>query len=156
MHCITTWLQATAQQRSGSMPGVSGEPCLSRDVKRRRKAMEEALTPAAETGQSPSRLTKPVVALVLPLILLAPYWWFVFHFARDSICTPRIGKGHQGVHLFFFWTLTFFPFAAVCFLSSVIMLARRARQDSRARVLLLLACLCAFGAVVLLVLFMFA
>jgi cytochrome bd-type quinol oxidase subunit 2 len=118
--------------------------------------MEDAITQSIGTGHKAKGLTRPLVALVLPVALLVPYWWFVFHFASDSICTPRIGKEHQGVHLFFFWILTYFPFAAVCFLSSVVMLARRARQDSRARTLLFLACLCVFGVVCLLVLLLFA
>ena len=91
-----------------------------------------------------------MVALALPLALMVPYWWFVFYYARDSICTPRIGKAHQGDHVFFFWILTYIPFSEICFVSSVVMLIQRARQDRRAGTLLVLACLCSFGAIALL------
>jgi len=81
------------------------------------KGLHHSMENATEqsTGTEPRRksLTPPVVALALPLALMVPYGWFVFHYARDSICTPRIGKEHQGVHVFFFWILTYFPFSAV-------------------------------------------
>jgi uncharacterized membrane protein YhaH (DUF805 family) len=62
----------------------------------------------------------------------------------------------QGVHVFFFWIMTYFPFSVICFLSSVTMLVQRRHQDSRASKLLVLACLCSFGAIGLLGLLLLA
>ena len=78
-------------------------------------------------------LRKPVIWLLLPVILYLPYWWF-FHdyFPRRGV-RPGLDLEHIRFHCAVFWYLTYFPFAAVCFVSSVLMLGRRARQSSGAR-----------------------
>jgi hypothetical protein len=118
--------------------------------------VENQTQQSTSTEQRRKSLTAPLVALALPFALIPAYWWFVFHYASDSICTPRIGKEHQGVHLFFFWIMTFFPFSAVCFFSSVVMLNHRKGQDPRAKGFSVLAWLCAGGAIGLFLLLMFA
>jgi len=71
-----------------------------------------------------------------PLVLAIPYWWFVFRYARDKICTPNIGIEHQGVHVFFFWIMTFIPFSLICFVIAIFLsFRRRAAGRPPARVL---------------------
>jgi len=53
---------------------------------------------------------------------------------------------HWGV----FWVITFFPFTAICFLSSLVMLIRRARHSQEARVAIVPVGLFLLGIAVLL------
>jgi hypothetical protein len=97
----------------------------------------------------------PLVVCALPFLLFDLYRWFVFDsFASAQIVTPRLEEEHRRVHLGVFFLLTFFPFAAICFFTSTVILICRARRSRVARWSLVFpaTCLMAVLAVLFLVL----
>ena len=94
--------------------------------------MQEAATEPLSTPRSPVSLAKPLIAFALPFLLCIPYRWFVFQFASRSVVTPHPEEEHRQFHLFFFWALSYLPFALVCLFTSLVMAARRVRQERRA------------------------
>jgi hypothetical protein len=87
-------------------------------------------------------LKKPLIWLAVPFVVCIPYFWLLlFYFPARGARPPHLTVEHLRVHWFFFWLFTYFPFSAICFISSVIMLARRARANSAARGVMVLAAL---------------
>jgi len=94
----------------------------------------------------------PLFIFLLPFLLLVPYHWLIYSSsASGQVVTPRLDDDHRSVHLTVFWILTYFPFAAVCFLTSTVMLIRRARHSRAARWSLALPGACFLAVLVLLI-----
>jgi len=81
-----------------------------------------------------------MICLALPFVVAVPYFWLLLYYvpARGAR-PPHLTAEHLRVHGFFFWLFSYFPFSAICFISSVIMLARRSRTNRAARGFLVLA-----------------
>jgi hypothetical protein len=93
------------------------------------------------TQPKPLTLRRPLIWLALPLIMLIPYHWLCYDFLSQRSVRPGLDLEHMRFHWGVFWYLTFFPFAFVCFLTSTIMLLRRMRYSTGARVALVPAAL---------------
>jgi cytochrome bd-type quinol oxidase subunit 2 len=91
----------------------------------------------SELANGPLHVGKPLIVFAMPFIVLFPYWWFLYHYLPERGAASKVlGADHMRVHYGVFWVLTFFPFTGICFLSSTIMLVRRARRSEAARVAL--------------------
>lgn len=79
-------------------------------------------------------LSKPLILLAAPLILLLPYYWLLLRYlpAREAR-PPDLTVEHMRFHYFFLWLFTYFPLSSICFISSAVMFARRARTSTGAR-----------------------
>lgn len=87
-------------------------------------------TELGEPKRPSGSFRKPLVILALPFILFFPTLWF-FHtyIPEHSEAARRLGEvEHLRVHWGVYWIVTFLPFTALCFLSSLIMFIIRARQ----------------------------
>ena len=105
------------------------------------------------TSPKPKGVVPPLIIFLLPFVLLLPYHWLIYDSsASGHIVTPRLDDDHRRVHLTVFWVLTFFPFAIICFLTSTVMLVRRARYSKAARWSLALPGACFLAVLVLLIL----
>lgn len=106
----------------------------------------------AETEAKPNvkSLLPGVFFGLLPFVLVVPYRWFVFVYARDSIVTPTIGEEHQRVHLGVWFIFTMFPVAVLCFGVATVSFVRLRRNFRVAYVLAAMSgAACAFTAFVL-------
>jgi len=104
------------------------------------------------SSSSTHTLKKPLLFFVLPFIVYFPYWWLMHDVLPSSAAHGPITVDHMRVHYGVFWSLTYFPFALICFVSAVVMLARRVRLSVAARWLLVPAGLVASGVLLLLIL----
>ena len=108
--------------------------------------MTEADQPQVESA--PLSLRKPLISLALPFIIFIPYLWLLlYYFPSRGARPPHLTAEHLRVHWFFFWIFSYFPFSAICFLYSLIMLSRRAPTSSGARGALVVVALLSLGAV---------
>ena len=115
--------------------------------------METSTALLNETIKPGPGIKKPLIYFALPLVLFLPTWWFFCRYVPEhSRISQRIGVEHMRVHWGMFWIITFFPFAGICFLSSLVMLIRRARHSPEARVALVPVGLFALGILVLIAL----
>ena len=97
------------------------------------------------------RVVLPLLCFLLPFILLLPSFWFVCQSpASAHLIGPRIDEAHHRADLSWLWGITFFPFSIICFLSSTLMLLRRARHSGVARWGVALPAICCVAALVLL------
>ena len=113
--------------------------------------MDTPPKPLSEASRAQVSIRKPLIVLALPFVLFLPTWWFFCRYVPEhSALSSRMGVEHMRVHWGVFWVLSFFPFSAICFLTSVVMLVRRARYSPEARLALVPACLCVLGVLVLL------
>lgn len=73
---------------------------------------------------------KPLILFLLPIILFLPTLWLFHSFIPDhSDAARRLGEvEHMRVHWGVFWIVTFVPFTAICFLSSLVSFWLRLRQ----------------------------
>jgi len=113
--------------------------------------MDTPTIPTTEPAKIQVSLKKPLICFALPFILFLPTWWFLCRYVPDHArVSEKIGVEHMRMHWGVFWVITFFPFTAICFLSSLVMLFRRARHSPEAKVALIPVGLFVLGIFVLL------
>ena len=91
-----------------------------------------------------------MVVFSLPFVLLLPYHWLLYnYFPGQHAAQGAEAVKHLRLHYGIFWVMTFMPFSAICFVSSAVMLLRRAHQSRAVRVALVPVGLLALGVLVL-------
>jgi hypothetical protein len=76
----------------------------------------------------------PVICLLLPFLLFAPYHWFVFDSAASGdIVSLRLDEDHRRTHLGIFWTLTYGLFTIISLFTALVLFIRRARRNRATR-----------------------
>jgi hypothetical protein len=83
-----------------------------------------------ESKKVQASFKKPLIVFALPFILYLPTLWLFHDFIPEHSDAPARFGGieHMRVHWGVFWIITFFPFAAICFLSALIMFLLRLRK----------------------------
>jgi succinate dehydrogenase hydrophobic anchor subunit len=101
-----------------------------------------------DSEAAPVSSKKPFICLAAPFVVLIPYCWLLlYYFPMRGAHPPHLTAEHLRVHWFSFWIFSYFPFSAICFIASLVMLTRQARTSSAARGALVLATLLSLGAV---------
>ena len=99
----------------------------------------------------PERIVLPMIFFLLPFILFMPSFWFICESpASTHLIGPRIDETHHRADLGWLWGNIFFSFCIICFLSSAVMLMRRARHSRVARWGVALPAICCVVSFVLL------
>jgi hypothetical protein len=103
---------------------------------------------AANTRRS---VRRPLIFFALPLVLLLPSWWFFCQYnpGHYSQMSQQIRVQAIRSHWGTFWIVTYFPFAGICFVSSLVMLIRRASYSPGARLALIPVGLFTLGILIL-------
>jgi hypothetical protein len=115
--------------------------------------MDTATAPEPQQLKRQVGLGKPRIVFALPFLALFPYNWFMYRYLPGQVPAPSPeAASHLRMHYGIFWVVTFFPFSAICFVSSAVMLIRRAGQSTGARVALVPVGLLAVGVLVLIAL----
>ena len=113
--------------------------------------MGTSVTKSDEVASTRRSVRRPLIFFALPLVLLLPSWWFFYHYDPEhySQMSQRIGVQAIRSHWGTFWIVTYFPFAGICFVSSLVMLIRRASHSPGARLALIPVGLLTLGILIL-------
>jgi hypothetical protein len=101
--------------------------------------MDSPLTTPIQPTTVPAGMRKPLVIFVLPFIVGLVTFWFLCRFlpAHTPVEGTKVTREDLQFEWEMLWLVAFLPFSAVCFLSSTVMLVRRARYSFSAKVALL-------------------
>jgi hypothetical protein len=100
--------------------------------------MDNPPTTPIQPTTVPAGMRKPLVVFALPFVVGLVTFWFLCRYlpAHTPVAGTKITREGLQVEWEGLWMVAFLPFAAICFISSVVMFAQRARYSFSAKVAL--------------------